>query len=289
MEFIKVDGHWYIKIPYKDFIASNLSENGSATFTPNSISTSEDKIQKFIDEKGRYIGQVKHLHIRVYDKKKNEIECYHCFLNDKKVSAIGFFDFIKLMCGRFDIKDFYACDFATNEIYKMNLVASTKIGTLKDFQKIFNLNENRYLIVRQIKFARSEGLSYFTKPQVFRNEIDRDFFTYKEIIGEKNFDKYNSLQECSSHLNKAETILTFDKDTILDFDIDNPLLTLKTRALRARNLNIKNLIATDQDVFCDRLKCCKIKANSILAEAIECESIQARAVKVNYNYGIKMK
>ena len=170
MEFVKVDGHWYMKIPYRDFIADNLSETGVAIFPPNSINTSEDKIQKFINEKGSYIGQVRHLHIRVYDKENNEIECYHCFLNDRKVSAIGFFDFIKLMCSRFCIKGFYTSNLDTNEIYKVDLTASTKLGTLKDFHKIFNLTANRILAIRQIKFARSEGLSYLTEQQVFDNK-----------------------------------------------------------------------------------------------------------------------
>ncbi len=286
MEFIKFENHHYQKIVYKDFIAKNLSENGIVIFSPNIINSS---VLSFIKEKSPHNFYVQHLPLLVFDEEKQRLETFNAFINLGGVSPIGFFDFFRGVIGRFGIESFFASDFHADKIYLFQANSFLPFGSLNDFAKIFSLSSKRYFALRYIKFAVAKGYFYFNKAHAFRNEVDRDFCTYKDIMGEENFEVFNSFEECKSHLNKQKTILCFEKDAILNFDIMNPALSIRAKTISARNLTIKNLVAENQDVFCGKLVCKKIRAANILAEQIECEKIDALMVKTSYSGGLKIK
>ena len=277
----------YFYLPYRDFIANNLSVNGVVIFKTN-INNKLEQVKQDI-ESAKHFGKISIVTIRIYDKNKENIECWNAFVNDKIVSSFGFFDFFRLESSRLLLGEFYACDFKLDKIYLISQYSINEIGTLKNFKDIFGINEDRTIVLRKTKFVAPEGFTkYFSKARAFRNQVERDFSIYEEIMGYNHFDKYYSFEECKDKLDVENNILKFENDTILEFNIDDPTLSLKTKGLKARNLNIKDLYAESEDVFCDHIKSQNIYAGNILAESIECESITASTIKTNYKYGLKI-
>ncbi len=287
MKNIYYGGLEYFCITYRDFFIDNLSENGVIILKKSSENSYKEIKQAL--EKEKYLGKIDIVTIRIYDEIKKNIECYTAFVNDKALSSFGFFDFFKLLSCRLNLGEFYAFTFKTDKSYIISPYLIKEIGSLKEFKNILNINEHRTIVLRKTKFVAPEGyIKYFSTARAFRNQVEKDFSIYEKTIGYQNFKKYHSFEECKKELVFENDTLKFNQDSILEFDIDYPSLTIKAKCLKARNLNIKNLYAENEDVFCANLICQNIKAGNILAESIECESILASKIKTNYKYGLKL-
>jgi hypothetical protein len=270
----------------RDFFGKNLSEHGVIIFSKDSIVMPQE-IKNYLKEKSDYLGRYETLWLRVYNKISNDYKFYFLVINGGKIEPCAFFDFIKQMCNRMSIdKPFYACDFESDKIWSIDICNSNEIGSLNVFNKLLGLDENNKVAFHFSKWSEPKGYKYFKNAYVFRNDADKDFHNHRNIVGYDDFDMFNSREEINCKLNAKTNTITLGKNTIIDFDIDNPNLSLTGGTIKARKLNIKDIEC--ENLFCDSLKCRKATCTNIFTESVECENISASAVKTNYKYGVRL-
>lgn len=281
MERITIDGNTYMVVPYKDFAANNLSEHGLAVFE---YDREESILIKEYLDKNEKLTEVLTLTLKTYNLKEKTTHNFFLLINYGKLSPFAFFDELRFICSKLSIySQFYACDYSSDKIFKANVQNMSEIGRLYLFPKILGIDENNKIVFQYLRWVSPKGYYYFTRPSVFRNEAEKAFYTNQEkIMG--TFDTFYSFEECKQ---KPSGDLIFDK-AILEFDIDNPNLTVKANILKARNLNVNNLEVIE-DLYCSHLKCKSVKAKHIYTESIECENLNAEVVKTNFQYGIKFE
>lgn len=280
------EGH-FIPIRYDDFIASNLSEFGCAIF-PADDNPNFDLPQavKYLHENADTLGQIDATTLRVADTGDKKIHCYHIILNrENRLSPFGFFDEIRRLCSVFSIEQFYACDFHADKIYIFTATTIEDYGRLKDLERLLNLNSSRQLCVRHMKWCAPPEYKYIHTPKVFRNDAERIYYeNFREHLGE--FKVFYDWNECSANYDDNTHTLSFQRPTVLEFDINNKLLTIKAGTLKTRNLNIQDLSANS--VYGNFLRCVNCRVNCIFAESVECQNLETKAVHTNINYGLKI-
>lgn len=280
------EGH-FIPVRYDDFIASNLSEFGCAIF-PADDNPNFDLTQavKYLHENADTLGRIDTTTLRVANTGDKRIHRYHIILNcESRLSPFGFFDEIRRLCSVFSLEQFYACDFHADKIYTYTLTAIEDYGRLKDLERLLNLNSSRQLCVRHMKWCAPPEYKYIHTPKVFRNDAERIYYeTFREHLGE--FKVFYNWEECSANYDAETHTLFFQRPTVLEFDINDKLLTIKAGTLKIRNLNIKTLSAGS--VYGNFLRCVNCRVNYIFAESVECQNLETKVVHTNINYGLKI-
>lgn len=283
---MNIEGKTFVPLEYKNYYIDNFSEHGCAIFDEKyTNSTNFLNLQTFIKKGNSAFTNTMTFNLYVFDKAKEVLHTYKMLINCCQISPYGFFDGLRILCNRFNIDGFYACNFEDDVIYRVTPASMREFGTLRDFKKIIDLNEDKVLLGRFIKWAGIMGYSsFYAKAMVFRNRADEEY--NKRYPDCWKTTTYYSLEECKDKLDVATNTLRFKDDTILDFDIDDPTLSIKATRLKGRNLRLKNLTATEE-VFCHRLCCEKIKANEVIADGIDCEKISAKSIRTSFEYGQK--
>ena len=294
MKNIKIDNRWYMGIDYYDYIANNLAQFGCVIFDSSQHPQFDFGILKnYLISMDNALKNIYVFPLNIYDKKEKKLMTYFTFVNDGSVSPFTFFDIIRLSCGSFNLKKFYACDFQSEKIYEISPWSVCEYGNLYDLKKLFRLGEERQIVGKVMKWCGPPGyLRYYSQAKVFRNDVEREFFAqygkyFSQFSPQKlQTDIFYSMDECLDKLNKNTNCLEFVNRTFLEFDIDDSRLNIRAESLKAKNLNV-NIISIGQELFCENLKCGVIEGEKIYAESIECESMKAKIVKTNFNYGIK--
>lgn len=281
-------------IEYYDYIANNLAQFGCVLFDASEQPQFDfNMLKKYLISKDKAFENVYLFPLNVYDFKEKSLTTYFTFVNDGSVSPFTFFDVIRLSCGTFNLKKFYACDFQTEKIYEISPWSSCEYGNLSAFKNLLKLGEDRQIVGKSLRWCGPPGyLRYYSHARVFKNDTEREFFAqygkyYSQFSTQKlKTDTFFSIEECLYKIDKNTNCLEFKNRTILKFDIFDPSLTINCTSLKAQNLNVKNITA-EQELFCENLKCDRLEGKKIYAESIECQSLNAESIKTNFKNGIK--
>lgn len=281
---VQIDGRSYIAIDYHPYIADNLSEHGCVIFEQGDFDFQTLKTHLISNYKFENMFVFT---INVYDEIEKKLYVYHTFVNDGTVTPFSFFDVIRFSCATLGIrKKSYACDFQSNKIFEVSPTDMFGIDNVYGLKKLLNLSKTRFIIGKFMKWADPPGYSkFYQAPKIFRNEVEREYFNQygRQKLSQDTF--YN-FEECLDKFDPATNTLKFSNRTILDFDIDEPNMTIKATSLKAKNLNTKSVTATNE-LFCDKMKCESVEASKIYAQSIECKQMRVRHLRTNFDYGVR--
>lgn len=273
---------------YHDYIASNLSEFGCVIFPEETNRLVDLNLPlNLLREDAAYLGHLDKVVLQVADSGDGSIHRYNVIVNcENRVSPFGFFDAVRITANRLGLGEFYACDFHADAIFEITASQIIPYGRLKDLVRLLDLNSNRHLCVRHMKWCAPPGyVKYLQSPRVFRNDAEKVYYEkYKDHL--ERFKVFYSRDECKNHFDQSTNTFHFGYPTVLEFDIDDPYLTINAGVLKTRNLNIKSLCA--DTVYCSHLRCVNFQTDQIYAEGIECQKYTADAVHTNIRYGLKI-
>ena len=289
MPIVKINGLDHRTFKWNDFVIENLSEFGCVIF-PSDCRLTPATVKMYM--KKQNIENVETMTLRLYNIKQQETTLYCVVINkDSNLAPFAFFDKIKLMCSSMSMnKVWYAADFMTDKLLEMDLTRINELGRLKEIRKVLGITKDTRLTIRAVlPVVHLKEYDYYLQKNAFRNEVEKDFDTYSNVMKIETFDKFESYHEIQNKIDKDRNCLVLKKDTILDFSIDEPSLDIECKCLRAKDLNVRDIKAPKDLIFIDNIKCRDIECEAVLAESIECENITAEMAKANYKYGIKTK
>ena len=284
MKNVIINQRQYKAVEFKPFIVDNLSQFGCIIFFGDKYKDFDfGLLKKQLASLDKALENMELFPLNVYDEENDKLYVYYTLVNKSPISSIVFFDLVRIACKHFKLSDFCACDFNYDRVYAYSRMGAEDIGRLSELKNILKLSDKRYIVVKVVKWASPPGYKYFREAEVFRNDVEREYY---HVYGNNNQAKiYYSLDECEANLIE-KYCYDFKEPTILDFDIDNENLTIKATKLKAKNLNVKNIYAKDE-LYCYMLTCDNVEAHTIVAESITCRNMSANRIKTNFEYGIK--
>lgn len=283
-------------IDYNEYIANNISQFGCAIFDSLEYPSFDfENLKKDLQSRDNAFYSIYIFPLNVYSNKDKTLHTYWTVVNESELSPFIFFDMVRMACGSLHLSKFYACDFQTDKIYEMGPASICEFGNLSDLRTLLKLDDDNYIVGKWMKWCGPPGYSrYYSEAKVFRNDVEKEYFgKYGKFLSQYSqqkleVDTFYSLDECKNKFNQKTNCLKFENITALEFDIDDPNLTIEAISLKSKNLNIYRIDAK-KELFCENLKCKSINSPDIYAESIECENLNAEKVKTNFKNGITFK